>query len=71
METEEEAIQRIEESGNKPKDWLEFVCKVREHSVSRHVLYLFGRAVSQISAEDNRKNHTYAKLLVDYAKLQE
>ena len=68
---EEEAIQKIEQNGNRPEEWLELITKVRPHSTLQHVLHLFGRAACRISAEENRKNPTYAKFFLEYARLQE
>ena len=77
MESEATAIQKIQDNGNRPEDWLEFLSKQRTKSgpdlsteTCQHLIFLYERAVTQISAEDNKKNFCYARLLVECAKLQ-
>lgn len=77
MDPETTAIQKIESNGNRPEDWLEFLALQRSKTAAgltdetcQHLLYLYERSVSQIPAEENKKNFSYARLLVDFAKLQ-
>jgi len=77
MDPETTAIQKIQSNGNRPEEWLEFLALQRSKTAAgltdescRHLLYLYERAVSQIPAEENKKNFSYAQLLVDFAKLQ-
>ena len=76
MEPEATAIQKIQ-NGNRPEDWLEFLAKQRIRAGPdltdencRHLIFLYERAVTQISAEENKGNFSYARLLVECAKLQ-
>jgi len=77
MDPETTTIQIIQSNGNRPEDWLEFLVLQRSKTAAgvadetcRHLLYLYERAVSRIPAEENKKNFSYARLLVDFAKLQ-
>ena len=76
IEPEAEAIERIQNNGNHPVEWLEFLTQCQAHTPGvgderyRHLVYLYGRAFNLISAEENRKNISYAKLLVNFAQLQ-
>ncbi|KAL9988565.1 hypothetical protein ACROYT_G003023 [Oculina patagonica] len=77
MDPETTAIQKIQSKGNRPEDWLEFLALQRSRAAAgltdetcRHLLYLYERAVSQIPAEENKRNFSYARLLVEFAQLQ-
>lgn len=77
MDPETTAIQKIQNKGNRPEDWLEFLAIQRSTAAAgltdetcRHLLYLYERAVSQIPAEENKRNFSYARLLVEFAQLQ-
>ena len=77
MDPETTAIQKIQNSGNRPEDWLEFLAQQKSKAAAglteetcRHLRFLYERAVSQIPAEENKKNFSYARLLVDFAQLQ-
>ena len=77
MDPETTAIQKIQSNGNRPEDWLEFLALQRSKMAAgltddtcRHLRYLYERSVGQIPAEENKKNFSYARLLVDFAKLQ-
>ena len=77
MDPEITAIQKIQSNGNRPEEWLEFLALQRSKATAglteetcRHLLYLYERAVSQIPAEENKRNFSYAQLLVDFSKLQ-
>lgn len=77
MDAETTAIQKIKSNGNRPDDWLEFLAPRQSRLAAdltdencRHLLYLYERAVSQIPAEENKKNISYARILVNFAELQ-
>ena len=77
MDAETTAIQKIKSNGNRPEDWLDFLALQRSRLAvdltqenCRHLLYRYERAVSQIPAEENKKNISYARILVNFAKLQ-
>lgn len=77
MDPEATAIEKIQNNGNRPEDWLEFLAQRRARvglgltdESCRHLIFLYERAVNQISAEDNKGNFSYARLLVECAKLQ-
>ena len=61
IEPEAEAIERIQNNGNHPVEWLEFLTQCQAHTPGvgderyRHLVYLYGRAVNLNSAEENRK----------------
>ena len=70
-------IQKIKENGNRPEEWLEFLCqhqtKVGAELTSetcQHLVFLYERAVNQIPAAEHKSNLSYARLLVECAKLQ-
>ncbi|XP_068733387.1 dual specificity protein kinase TTK-like [Montipora capricornis] len=76
-ETTTVTIQKIKENGNRPEEWLEFLCqhqtKVSTELTSeacQHLVFLYERAVNQIPAAEHKSNLSYARLLVECAKLQ-
>jgi len=77
MDPEATAIQKIQNTGNRPEDWLELLARLRARAgpeltdeACRHLVFLYERAVKQISPEENKINFSYARLLVECAKLQ-
>lgn len=77
VDAETTAIQKIKSNGNRPEEWLGFLALQQSTLAAdltdencRHLLYLYERAVSQIPAEENKKNISYAHILVNFAKLQ-
>ena len=77
MNVEATAIQKIQDNGNQPEEWLDFLvhCQRKASSVltdetCQHLIFLYERAVNQISAENHKTNLSYARLLVECAKLQ-
>lgn len=64
-------IATIEKNGNKPEDWLDFIRKAKRESPKyEYLVGLYEKATSSISPDENRKNICYARLLVEFAKLQ-
>ena len=70
-------IQKIQDNGNRPEEWLEFLA--HQQTIAgpdltvescQHLIFLYERAVNQISAEQHKINFSYARLLVECAKLQ-
>ncbi|XP_074613016.1 dual specificity protein kinase TTK-like isoform X1 [Acropora palmata] len=78
MDPEVTAIQKIQDNGNQPEEWLEFLFQHQakddntEHTTEtcQHLVFLYERAVNQISSEKHKLNLSYAQLLVEFAKLQ-
>lgn len=78
MDPEVTAIQKIQDNGNQPEEWLEFLFQNQakddhtKHTTEtcQHLVFLYERAVNQISAEKHKLNLSYAQLLVEFAKLQ-
>lgn len=77
MDAETTAIQKIQDNGNQPEEWLDFLVDYQRRNGSgltdetcQHLIFLYERAVNQISAETHKTNFSYARLLVECAKLQ-
>ena len=65
------ALATIEKNGNKPEDWIDFIRKAKRESPKyEDLIDLYQKAASVISPDEHRKNICYARLLVEYAKLQ-
>ncbi|KAK3747844.1 hypothetical protein QZH41_015989, partial [Actinostola sp. cb2023] len=64
-------LSAIEKNGNKPEDWLDFIRRTKRESPKYgHLMDLYHKAARAISPDEHRKNVCYARLLVEYAKLQ-
>lgn len=71
MESSSIELEKIEKNGNRPEDWLAFINRIKRESANyNHVIRLYGMAASLISPDENKKNISYARLLVEFAKLQ-
>lgn len=71
------AIQKIQDNSNQPEEWLEFLAHQRTRAgpdltveTCQHLIFLYEKAVNQISAEEHKRSFSYARLLVECAKLQ-